>query len=235
MNLIREQQLILQSEKVVVFTGAGMSAESGVPTFRGKDGLWRGRRAEEIATPEFFASSPEEVLEFYRWRRELLKHVELHPGHVALGEWTKKRGSAVSVVTQNVDGLHQKSGCPEVIELHGSIWSEHCQRCQETVEETDAGLCSCGGRFRPSVVWFGESLPEKGWSRATDLMSNADLILVIGTSAVVYPAAGLVSLALKNGAHVLEVNPEPVLEDSAQTICGTAATVLPELLRSPQA
>jgi len=147
-------RVIRAAAKVSVFTGAGMSEDSGIPTFRGSGGLWKGRRPEHWATPESFLESPEKVREFYNWRRELISGVNPHPGHLALGRWAMSQSQTVDVITQNVDGFHQQSGCPRVLELHGTLWLQHCHQCQQSEKNLDAVHCCCGGRFRPSVVWF---------------------------------------------------------------------------------
>ena len=169
---------------VVFFTGAGVSAESGIPTFRGAGGLWRNFRAEDLATPEAFARDPELVLEWYEWRRGLIRAAEPNAAHLAIA-----RMPDAPVVTQNVDGLHARAGSRNVIELHGNIFRER----------------PSGGRMRPDVVWFGEMLPADAVERASDAIRDAELLLVIGTSGVVYPAAGLVSLC--RGLSI-EINPQ---------------------------
>ena len=169
---------------VVFFTGAGVSAESGIPTFRGDGGLWRNFRAEDLATPEAFARDPELVLEWYEWRRGLIRAAEPNAAHLAIA-----RMPDAPVVTQNVDGLHARAGSRNVIELHGNIFRER----------------PSGGRMRPDVVWFGEMLPADAVERASDAIRDAELLLVIGTSGVVYPAAGLVSLC--RGLSI-EINPQ---------------------------
>jgi NAD-dependent deacetylase len=229
-GLLEARRLLQSCRRVTVFTGAGMSAESGIPTFRGDGGLWRGRRPEEWATPEAFLQSPETVREFYEWRRQIVAEAQPHVGHRVLGEWSRRGSPQVMVVTQNVDGLHQRSGCRDVLELHGSLWSQHCHDCLTSEEDLDKVHCACGGRLRPSVVWFGEGLPADIWVQSERAMQESDLIMVIGTSAVVYPAAGLVGLAGEAGVPIVEINPEPALQNQAITLQGTAAEVLPELL-----
>lgn len=216
--------------KVAVFTGAGMSAESGIPTFRGDGGLWRGRRPEEWATPQAFMQSPEEVREFYQWRRGIVEEAQPHAGHLALGKWSSGDSHHVEIVTQNVDGLHQRSGCSRVWELHGSLWSQHCHDCGTQESDLEKTHCPCGGRLRPSVVWFGEGLPSEVWAESERAMRESELVLVIGTSAVVYPAAGLVGMAAGVGIPVVEINPQPALDSQTICITGTAAQVLPILL-----
>ncbi len=229
---------VLSSRLPVIFSGAGMSAECGVPTFRGAGGLWKGRRPEELATPQAFSAQPQVVTDWYRWRRSLIAGVELHAGHLAVAEYCQRNRDSI-VVTQNVDGLHQRSGCPDVVELHGSIWIDRCEGCgQETpiAQKSDSSdaqepipTCDCGSLRRPGVVWFGEELPPAALTRATLALSRADLILVVGTSAVVQPAAALVGIA-SSSATLIEVNPDPARQDTLHLV-GTAGEILPELLR----
>lgn len=200
--------------RVVAFTGAGVSAESGIPTFRGEGGLWRNFRAEDLATPEAFARDPELVWQWYEWRRGLVRAAQPNAAHRAIARLTD-----AAVVTQNVDGLHARGGSRDVIELHGNIFRVRCTRERVTRDafEPFAEMpprCECGALLRPDVVWFGEALPEDAWARATDAIRRADLLLVIGTSGVVYPAAGLVSLS--RGLSI-EINPQASGVSSACT------------------
>ena len=192
-------------QRVVVFTGAGISADSGIPTFRGATGLWRSFRAEDLATAEAFAADPPMVWEWYEWRRGLVREARPNAAHDAIAQLR----DAV-VVTQNVDGLHARAGSRDVIELHGNIFRVRCVAEQKTFdrpEPLDAipPRCSCGALLRPDVVWFGEMLPEEALARASAAIIGSDLLLVVGTSGVVYPAAGLVQL--RRGLAI-EVNPE---------------------------
>jgi len=219
------------SRFLVAFTGAGMSADSGVPTFRGADGLWRGYRAEELATPAAFESDREKVIEWYRWRREVVAAAQPHRGHQALAreETTERR---VTVITQNVDGLHQRAGSSDVIELHGSILINRCHRCGRSREDDQKGdpdWCSCGGAMRPGVVWFGESLPQQAWRAAETAIAACDLVLVVGTSAVVQPAASLLEIASTRRIPIIEVNPRPVLTHPVLTLSCRAVDGLSEL------
>ena len=222
---------------MAVLTGAGISAESGVPTFRGSGGLWRQFRAEELATPEAFARDPKLVWEWYNWRRGLIAETKPNPGHYALVELEKKAPS-FTLVTQNVDGLHDRAGSRTILKLHGDIWTLRCVSCHQ--EGRDERLefpelpprCDCGGMLRPGVVWFGEGLPAGVWQASEQAISAAGVLLVVGTSAVVYPAAGLVPLAASAGAKVIEVNLEET-PFSAQLDCslrGKAGELLPELI-----
>ena len=181
-------------ERIVVFTGAGVSADSGIPTFRGAGGLWRNFRAEDLATPQAFARDPALVWEWYEWRRELVRNAQPNAAHYAIASLDR-----AVVVTQNVDGLHARAGSRDVIELHGNLFRVRCTRERTTRDATEPfhdlpPRCECGALLRPDVVWFGEMLPAQALERASQLIRDADLLLVVGTSGVVYPAAGLVSL-----------------------------------------
>ena len=217
-------------ERIVVFTGAGVSADSGIPTFRGAGGLWRDFRAEDLATPEAFARDPALVWEWYEWRRALVRDAQPNAAHHAIA----KLDRAV-VVTQNVDALHARAGSRDVIELHGSLFRVRCTR-ERTILEATAPFeqlpprCACGALLRPDVVWFGEMLPPAALERASQLISEADLLLVIGTSGVVYPAAGLVSL---HRGLSIEINPQP--STACQfAIAATAAEATPKIIEALQ-
>lgn len=199
------------AERIAVLTGAGISAESGVPTFRGADSVWRGQTPESLATPQAFAQDPQSVWEWYDWRRGRIAAVEPNPGHYALVA-LEQRCRDFTLITQNVDGLHARAGSRDIAYLHGDIWTLRCLACQQSVRDLSPHLdslpprCPCGGMQRPGVVWFGESLPAGAWQRAEEAARRAEIFLVIGTSAVVVPAADLISLARRNGAKVVEVN-----------------------------
>ena len=196
---------------MAVLTGAGVSAESGVPTFRGDHGLWKQYRAEELATPSAFARDPKLVWEWYDWRRSVIAEAQPNPGHYALVE-SEARARKFTLITQNVDGLHELAGSRNVLRLHGSIWMVRCMACAREREDRRTPLpeipprCECGGMLRPGVVWFGETLPPGIWREAEKAARSADLFLLIGTSAVVYPAAGLAAMAKSSGARVVEIN-----------------------------
>ena len=210
--------LVAAARHCIVFTGAGISAESGVPTFRGAGGLWERYRPEELATPEAFARDPELVWRWYRWRQELVYRAGPNPGHRAVAE-LEAIGVVKAVITQNVDGLHQRAGSRNVVELHGSLWRARCVECgavyrlDKPVEEAPPRCPRCGGLLRPDVVWFGEPLPRDAWERAVELASRSDVVLVVGTSGVVYPAAYIPRIAKDHGAVLVEVN----VEESAIT------------------
>ena len=228
---------------VAVLTGAGVSAESGVPTFRGGAGAemwsWRGRPITELSSAELLAADPKLVWEWFDYRRGLLKELSPNPGHYALAQW-ERRFEKFALITQNIDDLHRVAGSMNVLELHGNIWRARCLRCASTFEaretpiEQNPPLCLvCGGPSRPDVVLFGEMLPEGVFDRAEEAASQSDLFFVIGTSAVVYPAASLPIAAKQAGARVIEVNPErtdiSMLADV--TVLGKAGEMLPRFIR----
>ena len=228
--------LLAQAQRIAVLTGAGVSAESGVPTFRGAQGLWRQYRPDDLATPEAFARDPKLVWEWYNWRRGLLAAAQPNAGHDALAE-LERRAASFMLITQNVDGLHQRAGSQNVLEVHGSIWLLRCTQCGREWEDTAPSLaipphCHCGGMARPGVVWFGENLNPKVWTAAEQAAGACDVLLVAGTSAVVYPAAGLAPLARSAGAKIIEVNIEATALSRAAdvTLTGRAGELLPQLL-----
>jgi len=225
--------------RVAVLTGAGISAESGVPTFRGKDGLWRQYKAETLATPEAFERDPKLVWEWYDWRRGLIAPVEPNAGHRVIAGWESLFGE-MAVITQNVDGLHAKAGSQNVVELHGNIWKLRCTREGNVEEVRDNPLphippvCpNCGSFLRPHIVWFGESLDPVVLGRAYELSESCQVMFVIGTSAVVHPAASLPYSAARAGAKIIEVNLEPTsLTPQADFFFpGKAGEILPVLDR----
>ncbi len=225
------RKVLAEARSICVLTGAGVSAESGVPTFRGAAGLWRQFRPEDLATPEAFARDPELCWEWYDWRRGLIAGVEPNPGHFALAK------TECTLVTQNVDGLHQRAGSRNVVEVHGSIWLLRCTKCGREWNDFSAKLpipphCECGAMARPGVVWFGENLNPKVWAAAERAATTCDVFLVAGTSAVVYPAAGLASLARAAGAKVIEVNLEatPLSRSADYSFSGSSGVILPQLL-----
>lgn len=209
--LEKAADLLWRAKLVCVSTGAGMSAESGVATFRDKDGLWSRFSPAELATPEGFARDPKKVWAWYRARRQQLKVVQPHIGHKLLAEW-ERRVAELAVVTQNVDGLHHRAGSQNVIELHGRLDVVRCVSCEyrfiglEDLGE-DPHCPDCGDRLRPGVVWFGEMLPVGALDRAFELAEQCDVLVVIGTSGVVQPAASLADVAKAHGARLIEINP----------------------------
>jgi NAD-dependent deacetylase len=216
------------ARRPVALTGAGISAESGIPTFRGAAGLWRRFRAEELATPQAFARDPQMVWEWYDWRRSLIAKAEPNPGHLALARLPK-----LTVITQNVDGLHRRAGSLDVIEVHGDIWIDRCTRCRAEHRNLAKHDCpACGSLTRPGVVWFGEGLDPAVWDNAEEAARAADIFLVIGTSAVVYPAASLAPLAKASGARVVEINLDetPLSAAVDATLRGPSGEILPQLI-----
>ncbi len=229
---VREK--LTQARYPVVLSGAGISAESGVPTFRGKDGLWNNHRAEELATPEAFARDPQLVWRFYDWRRGILNGIKPNAAHTALAR-AEDVYSKLTIITQNVDGLHGLAGSKNVLELHGNIWRVRCTVCGVVSENRDVPItilpyCDCGGLLRPDIVWFGESLPEEIFENAYKAARECDFMFVIGTAGVVQPAASLATLARNNGAYTVEINTERTgLSDSMDAvIVGKAGQVVPE-------
>lgn len=222
---------------VTVLTGAGISAESGIPTFRGPGGVWKTYRAEELATPGGFARDPKLVWEWYDWRRSVIAGAQPNAGHRALAE-IERRVPRFTLITQNVDGLHDRAGNLTVLHVHGDIWTVRCTACGRERRDLRPRLdripprCSCGAMERPGVVWFGEGLPDVVWERAVSSTREADLFFVIGTSAVVHPAAGLVYLAKSSGARVVEINVDDTPVSSTVDLCwrASAAEALPALL-----
>lgn len=208
---------IRRASRVTVLTGAGVSAASGIPTFRGADGLWSKVRAETLATPEAFEHDPKLVWEWYDWRRQMIRDAQPNAAHHVLARWTRQR-PGTTVVTQNVDGLHERAGAEGLVRLHGSIWRLRCLNpCEagrtDWLDDTvplpvlPPRCPHCGGLVRPAVVWFGESL-DPNMLAAADRATVCDVFLTVGTSSVVYPAAGLVHRARQHGAMTIEINVE---------------------------
>lgn len=226
------------AKTVAVLTGAGVSAESGVPTFRdAQTGLWAKYNPEDLATPRAFRRNPRLVWEWYAWRRQLVAQAKPNPAHVALAEM-EKLFPQFHLITQNVDGLHQRAGSRKVIELHGNITRTKCFD-EGTIIATwpDTGdvppKCpNCGGLLRPDVVWFEEPMPETEMDQAVQASTACDIFLSIGTSSLVYPAASLPFEALRSGATVIEINPQqtPFTDKAHFVLKGAAGVVLPELL-----
>jgi NAD-dependent deacetylase len=224
---------------VAALTGSGISAESGVPTFRDpQDGLWAKYRPEELATPQAFRHNPKLVWDWYTWRRQVVAQAMPNPGHLALAEM-ERRVPRLTLITQNVDGLHQRAGSRAVVELHGNINRTKCFREGVVVEAwNDAGqsppVCPrCGGPLRPDVVWFGETLPLDALQAAVEAAGTCQVFFSIGTSGLVEPAASLAYAALRRGALVVEINPAATpLTDRAVHLRGPASQVLPALMRA---
>lgn len=231
-------ETLRRAEHVVVLTGAGISAESGVPTFReAQTGLWAQYDPAELATEEAFARDPRRVWEWYAWRRQLINKAAPNAGHLALAAM-EARVPRFSLITQNIDELHQRAGCHETIELHGSIGRSRCVRCDEITrhwtegEEAPPRCPRCGGMLRPDVVWFGEALPFDALAKAVAATHDADLFFSVGTSSVVYPAAALPLEAIEYGATAVEINPEetPATVMMDFVLPGAAGQILPRLV-----
>jgi len=229
--------------QVTVLSGAGISAESGVPTFRDVEtGLWAKVDPYEVSSAQGWRHHPDRVWAWYLWRHYMMGAVRPNNGHLAVAAWQDY--AEVHVVTQNVDNLHERAGSQRVYHLHGSLFEFRCDDCRspysdalpdmpEPVETVHPPRCGCGGMIRPNVVWFGEPLPDDAWQRSVEAVSTADLVIVVGTSSIVYPAAGLPELALANGTAVIEVNQErtPLSDSVTVSLRETAATALPGLLQ----
>jgi NAD-dependent deacetylase len=224
--------------RITVITGAGVSAASGVPTFRGGDGLWSNYKPETLATPQAFAKDPRLVWEWYDWRRRLIATCKPNAAHDVLAKWSR-RFPNFQLITQNVDGLHERASTRGVIRLHGSIWEVLCWRgCasspprwrDESVpfEEIPPRCPHCGDLIRPGVVWFGEPLDPQSVDAANDA-ADCDVFITVGTSAVVYPAAGFIDIARCRGAYTVEINPEVTPATVDLTLRGRAEDVLPQL------
>ena len=230
---------LAEAERVAALTGAGISHESGIPVFRGPGGLWRQYRPEELATPEAFARDPRLVWEWYDWRRSVVAAAEPNAGHHALVE-LERRTPDFTLITQNVDGLHDRAGSRRLLKLHGDLWILRCTVCFAEIVDRTVPLaeippqCACGGLLRPGVVWFGEGLPPGVLQEAIRAAERAQVFLVVGTSAVVQPAASLPLLARRAGARVIEVNAEstPLSPLVDASILGPAGALLPQLVEA---
>lgn len=228
---------LTHARSVAVLTGAGISADSGVPTFRGTDGLWRNFRAEDLATPEAFERDPRLVWEWYDWRRTLLASIKPNAAHEALAT-LEARQDRFHLITQNVDGLHHLAGSRRVLELHGDIWKVRCVRCRRVADNRDVPLAllpqcdSCDGLLRPHIVWFGEALDHKVLEASLSAVESCDILLIVGTSGLVYPAAMLMPTAKANGAVVMEVNLDatPYSAHADFSFQGRAKDIVPLLL-----
>lgn len=227
------------AQSVFVLTGAGVSAESGVPTFRGGGNtkVWQGMPLEIISSVGMVRSNLPEVWEWFDYRRGLLASCRPNPAHETIARW-QDRFERFALATQNIDGLHAEGGSREVLELHGNVWRARCLRCggREELREKPAQVrppvcAACGGLMRPDVVLFGEMLPKRVWIAAAECAAACDLCFVVGTSALVHPAAGLPYAAAEAGAFLVEVNPEPTLLSEAcdVTLRGAAGEILPLL------
>ncbi|KAG6441413.1 hypothetical protein O3G_MSEX001796 [Manduca sexta] len=260
-DMAKFKEALKAAKQVVILSGAGISAESGIPTFRGAGGFWRKYQSSALATPEAFRESPSLVWEFYHYRREVAAKAQPNAGHLAIANFEKKYGNekTITVITQNVDGLHARAGTKNLIELHGNLYKTRCTKCKEVLVNTDSPICEalanrgapdakvigsdipvkslphckkCGGLLRPHIVWFGEGLDPNVLENAERAMSKCDICLVVGTSSVVYPAAMFAPQAAARGATVAEFNLEttPATPDFHYYFEGPCGTTLPEAL-----
>ncbi|MFW9944953.1 MAG: NAD-dependent deacetylase [Candidatus Sifarchaeia archaeon] len=228
-------EIISDARHLVALTGAGISKESNIPTFRGEDGLWRKYNAMELATPSAFAKNPELVWEWYSWRQGLIAASEPNPAHVTLANW-EERGILKTLITQNVDGLHRRAGSKTVLEVHGDLWALKCSSCTNRgrLDGPADGIpfCSeCGSHLRPDVIWFGESLDRNVMANVYTELERADACLVIGTSAFVQPAASFPLVVKQMGGQLIEVNVErtPLTAVADVHLPGKAGVILPEI------
>ncbi|XP_063619766.1 NAD-dependent protein deacylase-like [Cydia splendana] len=238
-DMAKFKQTLKSANNIVFLSGAGISAESGIPTFRGAGGMWRKYQSASLATPEAFGTTPALVWEFYHYRREVAAKAQPNAGHIAIAQYEAKHpDKTVTVITQNVDGLHARAGTKNLLELHGSLYKTRCTKCKEVLVNTDSPICKalenrgapevdqvgsdipvrdlphckkpeCKGLLRPHIVWFGESLESAVLEKTESAMSSCDVCLVVGTSSVVYPAAMFAPAAAARGATVAEFNLEP--------------------------
>ncbi len=237
------KERLYSSRKVVVLTGAGISAESGIPTFRDIDGIWSKFSHEEMASFDAFFKNPQNVIEWYKKRREIIEKIEPNEGHFALKRM-EQLFQSFHIITQNIDGLHQKAGNKNIVEIHGNIMHNYCINCKKTynISEFDKlyesnsehiPKCQCGGIVRPDVVWFGEQLPKEAIEKSFQMAEEADVFFSIGTSSLVKPASDLPIVALHNGAFLIEVNPikTGLTSYTHLNIQGKSGKVLPQLLK----
>ena len=234
LGIVKER--LAAARSITILTGAGISADSGVPTFRGTDGLWRNFRAEDLATPEAFERDPRLVWEWYNWRRELIATKQPNDAHKAIAE-LERRCPDFWLITQNVDGLHQEAGSRKLSEIHGNLWTVRCTACGMITNNHDVPIailpsCArCGSLLRPHIVWFGESLFTDDLDCCSRALTRCDVLLVIGTSGIVYPAAGFTSVAKEAGAFVAEINPDSTPQSSLVDVSlqGRAKDLVPLL------
>jgi len=237
------KERIYSSRKVVILTGAGISAESGIPTFRDTDGLWTKFSPQELASFDAFYKNTQIVTEWYKKRRVIIEKTMPNKGHKALKEM-EHLFQSFHIITQNIDGLHQKAGSKNIVEIHGNIMHNYCIDCKKEYSTTEFDSiyehnanhipkCNCGGLIRPDVVWFGEQLPKNELEKAFQLAEEADLFFSIGTSAQVRPAADIPILALQNGAFLIEINPVKtgLTSYTHLNIQGKSGEILPKLLK----
>lgn len=238
--MINNAVKILNSTKsLFVLTGAGVSAESGIPTFRGVDGLWKNYSATELATPQAFVKNPGLVWEWYHWRQSIISKAKPNPAHYALVK-LEKMIARFLLLTQNIDNLHRRAGSENILELHGNIFRTRCLQCNnitayehpEEISKNFLPKCACDGLLRPDVVWFGESIPQKIWQDSMDFLSQADTVLICGTSGVVWPAAAIPEIAQQNNIKTIEINLEhtPVSSVVDISILGKAGEIMQSII-----
>lgn len=228
---------LAKSKAITVLTGAGISADSGIPTFRGPEGLWKNFRPEELASPEAFEKDPSVVWEWYNWRRELIASKAPNAAHHTLVE-LEQRTEQFWLITQNVDGLHPKAGSQRLSEIHGNIWKVRCTECGQVVDNLEIPLPAlpqchvCKGLLRPHIVWFGESLDPQDLQHSYAALQACDLLLIVGTSGMVYPAASFGPVAKDQGAFVVECNLDPTPNSTLVDLAiqGKAKDIVPQLL-----
>lgn len=231
------REKLASATSITVLTGAGISADSGVPTFRGGDGLWKNFRPEELATPEAFERDPRLVWEWYNWRREVIAAKQPNDAHKALVE-LERRCPNFWLITQNVDGLHRDAGSHQLSEIHGNIWKVRCTACGAIDDNREVPIAilpscrQCKSLLRPHIVWFGESLCAADLTQCSAVLQRCEVLLIIGTSGVVYPAAGFSSIAKQAGAFVGEINLDPTPQSSVVDVSlhGRAKELVPLLL-----
>lgn len=236
--IVEARSVLASARRILVLTGAGISAESGVPTFRGEGGYWRNKSYQELASPVTFKRDPRLVWDWYLMRRQTVNDCRPNAAHVALAKWTEiaRWTRDVQLVTQNVDGLHESAGHPDVIRLHGSLWRNQCTRCGKEREEKSLNYGQlpvspcCGALERPAIVWFGEAMPTKPMAMAYLTCLACDAVLVVGTSGIVMPAAEFVINAKKRGAIIIDVNPDDDAVPAHIKLRGQAATLVPAIL-----
>ena len=237
MSIVKIREKISQTRSVAVLTGAGISADSGVPTFRGTDGLWKNFRPEELASPDAFERDPKLVWEWYNWRRELLSTKKPNVAHEALAK-LESQIKDFWLITQNVDGLHRAAGSTNLSEIHGNIWKVRCIKCGTVQSNREVPIpilpeCqSCDGLVRPHIVWFGESLAQEDLDASFNALRNCEILIIIGTSGVVYPAASFAPIAKEHGAFVVEMNLDPTPQSDLVDVSfqGRAKDLVPLLL-----
>jgi len=229
---------LAQAKSLLVITGAGISAESGIPTFRGADGLWKNYRAEELATMDAFERDPVTVWQWYDWRRGIIGKAEPNHGHFAIKELEDMFENFL-LITQNVDGLHGRTGIKNIVEIHGNLWRTRCTREGKISTLMDVPLksippkCDCGAVLRPDVVWFGESIPSYALELSFNVLEQCDTLIVVGTSGVVYPVASFPQTVKDNGGYVVEVNvePTPISAIADASLYGNSGDILPMIVK----